>query len=89
MNWVRFANRVADAVLYRYSVLVVPLLIGVMTLVALAAWDNQYAANRATGIPFRFVSELGAPLAPAQASALLDRGPLVDHHDTRLSEAPV
>ncbi len=89
MNGVRFANRVADAVLYRYSVLVVPLLIGVMTLVALSAWDNQYAANRAAGIPFRFVGESGAPLAPAQASALLDRGPLVDHHDTRLSEAPV
>jgi diguanylate cyclase (GGDEF)-like protein len=87
-RWVQGASAALDRVLYRLSVYGVPALIGAMTLMALFAWDRQYAAGGGTALEFRVLEQSGDPPEPAQALARLGGLPPVRYHDTRLSESP-
>ncbi len=57
-------------------------------MVALLAWNGEYNTSGSNDLEFRVLEQTGATLSPAQALARLKEQPLVDHRDTRLSEAP-
>ena len=78
-----------DSLLLRLSIYGVPFVIGVISLVALFAWDSQYAGTGGTNLEFRYLEETGVALRPAQALAQLTAAPTVQYHDTRLSEFPI
>lgn len=87
-RWGQGANAALDSLLYRLSVYGVPALIGVMTLMALFAWDRQYAAGDGNPLEFRVVEQSGGIPGPAQALARLGGLLPVRYQDSRLSESP-
>jgi diguanylate cyclase (GGDEF)-like protein len=82
------ANAALDALLYRLSAYGVPILIGVMSLIALLAFDRQYTADVGRPLEMRVLEQTGDALQPALALAQLDDRPTVPYLDTRLSESP-
>ena len=77
-----------DSLLFRLSIYGVPIAIGLVSLIALFAWNSQYAGSGGTNLEFRILQETSDTLEPAQALAQLDAEPTVQYHDTRLSESP-
>ncbi len=77
-----------DSLLFRLSIYGVPIAIGVVSLIALFAWDSQYPGSGGTNLEFRILQETSGTLEPAQALAQLDAAPTVQYDDTRLSESP-
>ena len=87
-GWTKRANAALDSLLYRISVYGVPGAIGAMSLVALLAWNAEYTTSGSSPLEFRVFEQTGEAPAPAQALARLKEQPVLDHHDTRLSESP-
>ena len=83
------ANMAVNAVLRTFAYYLIPIGIGVISLVALLFWQNQYSVSDDFPLSLRVVAEDGPALAPAAALASLQRRPAVSNYDTRLSEAPV
>ena len=77
-----------DALIYALAAYGLPVAIGVLTWIALAAWQPHYRAAGAVPLELRVMEDAGAALDPPRAAALLARRAPVPHHDTRLSEAP-
>lgn len=68
----------------------IPIGIGLFSLVALLFWHNQYRVREPEPLPLRvFVQEEGGALAPAHALARLASLPAVTGYDTNLSSAPI
>jgi diguanylate cyclase (GGDEF)-like protein len=86
--WRQQFHSAADALIYALSVWGVPLVIGLVTLVALLAWDSQYEGAGPAPLPIAVLEERGAALSPAQAAERLRGAPAVPYHDTQRSEAP-
>ena len=86
--WRQGFHSAIDALIYALSVYGVPAVIGVVTLVALLAWDSQYESAGSKPLAIAVLEERGAALTPAQAAQRLRGAPAVLHQDTRLSEAP-
>ncbi|HET9734061.1 MAG TPA: diguanylate cyclase, partial [Burkholderiales bacterium] len=86
--WRQGFHSAIDALIYALSVYGVPAAIGVVTLVALLAWDSQHDDRDSRPLAIAVLEERGAALTPAQAAERLSGAPAVLHHDTRLSEAP-
>jgi diguanylate cyclase (GGDEF)-like protein len=85
----RLVRRVSlDALIYALAAYGLPVAIGVLTWIALAAWQPHYRAAGAVPLELRVMEDAGAALVPPRAAALLARRAPVPHYDTRLSEAP-
>ena len=72
-----------------FAFYVIPIGVGIISIVALAFWSNQYEAVGEVPLPLKTLVQDGAPLTPAAALAGLQQKTPVRHHDTNLSEAPV
>ena len=81
-------NAALDSLLYRISVYGVPAAIGAVSLVALLAWNGEYATSGNRTLEFRVFEQTGDAPAPARALARLQELPLVSYRDTGLSESP-
>jgi diguanylate cyclase (GGDEF)-like protein len=77
-----------DALIYAFSVYGVPLLIGVATLVSVAAWHDRYAAVSGRPLTLAVVDDPGATLRPAEALRRLDAAPSAAYRETKLAETP-
>ncbi len=78
-----------DAFLYGLGVYGIPVVIGLVTLIAVTLWKTQYPAGEATALEFSVLEQRSEDgLEPGRALQALARKPPVKHHDTRLSEAP-
>ena len=73
--------------MYAFSVYGVPAAIGALSLVALIAGNAEYTTSGSTPLELRVFEHTGEPAAPEQVLAKLREQPLVDHHDTGLSES--
>ena len=72
------------------SYYVIPLIIALVSVVALVFWGNQYVTNGDRPIELRVLAETpGTGLAPFQAQALLGRAAPTYMYDTHLAETPV
>jgi diguanylate cyclase (GGDEF)-like protein len=83
------AQNAVDSVMRMFAYYLIPIGIGVISLVALLLWQNQYSASDGLPLSLKVVAEDGAALTPSAALASLQRMAPVTGHDTRLSEAPV
>ena len=87
-GWAQRANAAIERWLYRISVYGIPVAISAVSLVAFTSWDRQYEVRNADNVEFRVLEQTGEALNPGQAMALLATYPLVQFHDTHLSELP-
>ncbi|MBD8530409.1 EAL domain-containing protein [Massilia sp. CFBP 13647] len=71
------------------SVYLVPIGVALVSLLALVTWNSHYVANDDVVLPLRVIAEDGAQMAPGAALRRLARAPIVERHDTHLSEAPL
>jgi diguanylate cyclase (GGDEF)-like protein len=77
-----------DALIYALAAYGLPVAIGVLTWIALAAWEPHYRAAGALPLELRVHEERDVPLDPPQALEELRGRPVIAYKDTRLSEAP-
>ena len=79
----------SQSILHVFSYYLIPIGIGVISLIALVLWNPQYAADGDVPLVMRVIFEDGAPLTPATALAQLEHKAQVSQFDTKLSEAPL
>ncbi|MFC5512885.1 putative bifunctional diguanylate cyclase/phosphodiesterase [Massilia jejuensis] len=89
----RFPSSAATAVLERvlrvFAYYLIPLGIGLFSVVALLFWHNQYQISEPEALPLRVVVQAeGAAPTPAEALARLASAPTVASHDSKLSTRP-
>ena len=82
-------NQRLDQLLYVFSAYALPIAIGLLSLLALFAWKNQYPVTNPQQLPIQVVQSSADIMEPAQALAQLQNRPVSPFHDTRLSESPV
>lgn len=78
-----------DLLLYGLSSYALPVIIGLLSLLAVFAWKSQYAVTAPQQLRIQVVQESANIQEPAQALAQLQNRPSSPFHDTRLSESPV
>ncbi|MBE0475227.1 EAL domain-containing protein [Rhodoferax sp.] len=86
---VEVLNRGLERWLYTLSTYALPLVIGVLSVLALFAWKSQYPLSEPQALPIQVVQEKSGTLTTAEALAQLRDRPFSPFHDTQLSEAPV
>ena len=75
--------------LYVFSTYGVPILIGLMSLLALLAWNTQYPVGEPQQLQIRVLKGSPDLVEPSRALAQLRDQPVAPFHDTQLSELPV
>jgi diguanylate cyclase (GGDEF)-like protein/PAS domain S-box-containing protein len=87
-TWARRVNDATDTLLYRLSILGVPVAVGALTLIALATWEPQYPSGREKVLDIRVLEQTDGPITPAQALAQLGASEPFSHYDIALSRSP-
>ncbi|MFS2024375.1 putative bifunctional diguanylate cyclase/phosphodiesterase [Massilia sp. CT11-137] len=82
------AQSALDLTFKAFAYYLIPIVIGVVSIVALVCWDSQYVAGSSDARDIRVLKET-APLSPPAANARLHAAVPVSYFDTHLSEAPV
>jgi diguanylate cyclase (GGDEF)-like protein len=82
-------NHFLEQLLYVFSTYALPLVIGLVSLLALLAWKTQYPSTEPRQLKIQVIQEAAVTLEPAEVLARLRGQPLQPFHDTRLSETPV
>jgi diguanylate cyclase (GGDEF)-like protein len=82
------AHRAVEAVLRLFAVYVLPLGVGLISLIALVFWHNHYTVSGDQPLTLRVI-QTSAALTPQQALDQLKGRSEVDYYDTNLAEAPV
>ena len=82
-------NQRLDLLLHAFSTYALPLVIGLLSLLALLSWKSQYAFTAPQQLPIQVAQGSAKITEPAQALAQLQDRPPSPFHDTRLSELPV
>lgn len=82
------AREALDAFLYRLAIIVIPVAIGLLTLVAFVAWENTYPAGREHALGVRVVEDPARALTTEAARQRISARPVVPFYDTRLAETP-
>lgn len=72
-----------------FSTYALPLMIGVLSLLALLTWKIQYPIDKPQQLQIQVIQESTGPLEPAQALAQLSALAFSPFHDTQLAESPV
>jgi len=84
------ANLAMERVLRVFAYYLIPLGIGLFSLIALLFWHNQYSVTAPDELPLRvLLQEEGPPPTPAAVLARLAARPVVSGFDTHLSDQPV
>lgn len=83
-----FAQRAVDAVLRLLATYMLPVGIGMFSLIALLSWPDHYAHDDGVALPLQVLTP-DARLTPGQAVHLLSQRPPIDSFETRLSEQPL
>jgi diguanylate cyclase (GGDEF)-like protein len=76
------------SVIERVAVVVLPVALGLLTLVAVLFWQDRYPDDTATAMPIRVVEATSADESAAAALARLANVRTAAHTDTRLSTQP-
>src|SRR5690606_5311058 len=80
---------VVERVLKLFSYYLIPFGIGLVSLVALIFWHDQYRSSGDVPLSMHVTVQQEAALAPGAALARARASSLVTGHDSHLSEAPV
>jgi len=82
-------NHGLDLLLYALSIYALPIVIGLLSLLAILTWKTQYPIREPQRLDIQVVQGSAEMTEPIQALAQLRARPLRPFHDTQLSEAPV
>jgi diguanylate cyclase (GGDEF)-like protein/PAS domain S-box-containing protein len=82
------AHRVIEAVLRFFAVYIIPIAIGVVSVIALVFWHDHYVASGEQPLDIKVLTS-GAALTPAQALRGLAPHAPIEYHETQLAETPV
>jgi diguanylate cyclase (GGDEF)-like protein/PAS domain S-box-containing protein len=82
------AQRAIEAVLRFFAVYIIPVAVGIVSIIALASWHDHYVATGEQPLDLRVLAS-GAAATPAQALQGLAQRPPIDYYETQLSEVPV
>ncbi len=82
-------HAILDSVLFGMSTYALPFLMGLLSLVAIFLWDSHYGTTDTKPLSFAVTAEADRAFSPSEALTILRENAPVQHHDTRLSEAPV
>ncbi|WP_296447504.1 putative bifunctional diguanylate cyclase/phosphodiesterase [Rhodoferax sp. UBA5149] len=77
-----------DLLLYTLSTYALPILIGLVSLLAFFSWKTQYPITDPQPLEIQVVKESDSMVGPAMALAQLQGRALNPHYDTQRSEAP-
>jgi len=84
------AHRVIEAVLRFFAVYIIPIAIGIVSVIALMFWHDHYVTSGEQPLDIKVLDTgSSAALTPAQALRELAQRAPVDYHETQLSETPV
>ena len=86
---IRRRNWKIDCVLHVFAVYALPIVIGLVSLLALIAWQPQHLYTEPQPLQVKFIGDARSALTPGQALAQLQDFTPQAFHDTQLSEAPV
>ena len=86
--WGQRTHAQLELLLYRVATFGAPLLIFVLSIVALDAWESSYPESAARPLALQVLSDPDAALNPSAALAQLPEQPSLPHFDTRLVEHP-
>lgn len=78
-----------ELILKIFAYYLIPVGIGVVSLIALVFWHDEYRTSGDVPLAMHVTVDRAAALAPGDALALARATPLINSHDTHLSEAPV
>lgn len=81
-------NRWLDQLLYVFSTYALPIVIGLLSLLALFFWKSQYPVAEPQQLQIQVIKGSADMVEPGQALAKLRASPLGPHYDTQRSEAP-
>ena len=81
-------NQGLDRLLYVFSTYTLPVVIGLISLLALVIWKTQYPVVDPQQLKIQVLEDATGVVEPAQALAKLQGRALTTHHDTQLSEVP-
>ena len=87
-KWIDWITQLNDRLLLALSTYALPILIVLVSLVALLSWKTQYQAAEPQQLQIRVVKGSADATSPAQALTDLRDKPLTPFHDTQLSQAP-
>ena len=87
-SWAKRAYAALDSSLRGMSYYGAPVLVTLASVLALFAWDGQYAASGQSPLEFRIFEQTDSVAGPAQALKQLGDQPEVANYYTRLSESP-
>lgn len=82
-------NQFVERVLLWFSNYIVPIIIGLASLLALLAWQHQFLINSPEQLDMKVAPEGSGLTTPSSALEILRRVSSVEHYDTQLSETPV
>ena len=88
-DFINQGSQKLDRLLYVFSSQALPVVIGLLSLLALFAWDKQSPVAEPLPLQFKIIQATADLDQPGQALAQLKNSPLQTHYDTRLSEHPV
>ncbi len=88
-KWLYQLNQGLDLLLHVFSIYALPILIGLVSLLAFFAWKTQYPIAEPQQLQIRVIKGSAAVVDPAQALAQLRESSISQFHDTQLSEAPI
>ena len=78
-----------ERLLWVLAIYIVPAAIGVVSILALVLWDDQYAVDGGKPLALQIYSGASAGLGKEQARSKVDAAPVLNHFDTGRSELPV
>jgi diguanylate cyclase (GGDEF)-like protein/PAS domain S-box-containing protein len=84
-NWGRRLNFALDAALYRLSAFGLPIVVTLVSVVALLSWDSYYPTAGARPLTFRYI-ESSQNWSPQEAAERFESRPRVSFMDTQRSE---
>jgi hypothetical protein len=70
-----------DLLLYAFSTYALPIVIGLLSLLALFTWKSQYAVTAPQQLRIQVVQESANMIEPAQALAQLQNRPFISFHE--------
>jgi diguanylate cyclase (GGDEF)-like protein/PAS domain S-box-containing protein len=83
------AQSCVELVLRLFAYYLTPIVIGVVTVISLLLWHNQYSVGRDISLNLQVLLPEAAPASPREALAALQARPPIKAYDTHLSEQPV
>jgi diguanylate cyclase (GGDEF)-like protein len=82
------AGKILEKILYKVSVYLVPLVTGLISIIAFVYWPSQYNIHGGKAIEFQAIQELTSAWQPTTALFELDKLQAVTYRDTELIETP-